>query len=173
MEIMLIDESRKADINIKNEPFPLRGRLKVCFDGENWSASPVFYETAAEMRFPDEGYDYGALRAECEFLGAYQNGECAGLAILKDAPFSYMLLHDLKVRAASRRLGAGRKLVSASLIAAKKRGYGGIYAVCQDNNLDACLFYLSVGFRIGGLDTEVYSGTNQAGKSDICFYLDA
>ena len=42
----------------------------------------------------------------------------------------------------------------------------------QDNNLSACLFYLKNGFRIGGLDTEVYGGTNQEGKADILFYTE-
>ena len=54
----------------------------------------------------------------------------------------------------------------------KTYGYNGIYAICQDNNLLACLFYIKTGFRIGGLDTDVYKGTNQEGKSDIIFYLD-
>ena len=52
------------------------------------------------------------------------------------------------------------------------RGYRGLYTQAQDNNLTACLFYLSQGFFIGGLDTQVYMGTRQEGKSDIIFYLD-
>ncbi|HNX16683.1 MAG TPA: GNAT family N-acetyltransferase, partial [Bacilli bacterium] len=46
------------------------------------------------------------------------------------------------------------------------------YTIAQDNNLSACLFYLNNGFRIGGLDTEIYKGTPQEGKSDIFFYKD-
>ena len=48
----------------------------------------------------------------------------------------------------------------------------GLYTQGQDNNLGACRFYLKAGFRIGGLDTEVYKGTNQEGKADILFYRD-
>ena len=40
----------------------------------------------------------------------------------------------------------------------------------QDNNLAACQFYIKSGFRIGGVDTEVYNGTSQEGKADIIFY---
>ena len=58
-------------------------------------------------------------------------------------------------------------------VLALAKGYRGIYTQAQDNNPSACLFYLRAGFRIGGLDTEVYKGTNQDGKSDILFYLDA
>ena len=42
----------------------------------------------------------------------------------------------------------------------------------QDNNLDACRFYLAQGFRIGGFDNRVSTGTSQAGKADLYFYLD-
>jgi len=55
---------------------------------------------------------------------------------------------------------------------AKEEGYIGLYTIAQDNNLSACLFYLNNGFRIGGLDTEIYKGTPQEGKSDIFFYKD-
>lgn len=45
--------------------------------------------------------------------------------------------------------------------------------VGQDNNLAACLCYIHNGFRIGGVDTDVYIGTGQEGKLDIYFYKDA
>lgn len=48
----------------------------------------------------------------------------------------------------------------------------GAVSGAQDTNLNACLFYLSVGFVIGGFDNRLYTGTSQAGKADITFYLD-
>lgn len=48
----------------------------------------------------------------------------------------------------------------------------GLWTIGQDNNLAACLFYVNNGFRIGGLDTDVYIGTKQEGKADIYFYKD-
>lgn len=47
-----------------------------------------------------------------------------------------------------------------------KPKYAGLYTVGQDNNLNACLFYLSFGFEIGGLDTKIYENTKQSGKYD-------
>ena len=61
-------------------------------------------------------------------------------------------------------------LIEKSKQAAAEQGYLGIYTQGQDNNLGACLFYLNNGFVIGGLDTHVYNGTSQEGKSDILFY---
>ena len=72
----------------------------------------------------------------------------------------------------SRRQGVAKALLEKAAAAAKERGFQGIYTQGQDNNLGACLFYLSKGFVIGGLDTKVYQGTPQEGKKDILFYWD-
>ena len=53
---------------------------------------------------------------------------------------------------------------------ARERGYIGLFTQAQDNNLNACLFYLHTGFEIGGFDNHVYNGTSQEGKADIIFY---
>lgn len=87
--IRRIGAERAGDLRLPNEPFPLRGRLRVRYDG-------------------------GAFTWE--------------------------------------------------------EGYQGVSTICQDNNLNAALFYLNSGFAIGGLDTRVYDGTKQAGKSDIFLY---
>ena len=64
-------------------------------------------------------------------------------------------------------------LIREALRVAQTRNYNGIYAICQDNNLDACRFYLGTGFAIGGFDNRIYRGTNQADKANIFFYLDS
>ena len=84
-----------------------------------------------------------------------------------------MYLSDLKVNAAARGKGVGKALIRAGLEAAKERGYRGLYTIAQDDNLNACLFYLGAGFAIGGFDNRAYGGTSQAHKADILFYLDA
>ena len=66
----------------------------------------------------------------------------------------------------------GQQLMEAAKQTALAKGYYGIYTQGQDNNPGACLFYLAVGFVIGGLDTHVYRHTQQEGKADILFYLD-
>ena len=65
-----------------------------------------------------------------------------------------------------------RVLMARARQAARELGCRGIYTQGQDNNLAACRFYLKHGFVIGGLDTMVYNGTSQQGKSDVIFYLD-
>ncbi len=106
------------------------------------------------MCFPDENYSYDEMIRNSLFIGAYDDGKCIGLAIVQDAFFKYLYLYDLKVK-------------QTTVSKESELAYRGIYTQAQDNN------YLRAGFRIGGLDTEVYKGTNQEGKSDILFYLDA
>lgn len=175
IEIHRIDKSRKEDINLKNDPFPLCGRMIPTFNGQKWDYSIDQWpaEKCSKMRFPDENYCYEDMKDEYTFVGAYENGSCIGLAILRKGFFKYMYLYDLKVSERARRKGAGKLLIQECLTIAKELGLRGIYLVAQDNNLSACLFYIKSGFRIGGLDTEVYNGTNQEGKADILFYLDA
>ncbi len=125
------------------------------------------------MCFPDENYDYDKMSKDSTFLGAYDDDRCVGLAIFKEGFFQYFYLYDLKVNRAYRGQGIATVLMEKAKKIALAKGYRGIYTQGQDNNLSACLFYLKSGFRIGGLDTEVYKGTNQEGKADILFYLDA
>lgn len=171
-EIRVIDKAHEADIRLPNEPFPLRGRLRPAYSDGRWSYDVLRFpqEETTEMCFPDEGYDFDAM-ADSVFLGAYEGDACVGLAVLQPGFFRYMYVLDLKVSAAQRGRGVGRALISRAAEYARSQGWRGLYLQGQDNNLDACLFYLAVGFRIGGLDTEVYRGTKQEGKSDILFYL--
>lgn len=168
-QIRVITEENEKDIRLKNDPFMLWGRLQVFRSEEGWEcrAEPVPEKT--QMCFPDEDYALDET-GKTVYLGAYEDGICVGLAVLRDHFFRYMYVEDLKVSAAYRNRGIGRELIEGAARIAGERGYRGLYLVAQDNNLSACLFYLATGFRIGGMDTEVYRGTSQEGKADIFFY---
>lgn len=174
MEARIITKEHCEDILLKNDPFPLWGRMIPSYVNEQWSYTVERWPKGAcsEMCFPDEAYDYDAMGSDTVFIGAYDGKECVGIVLLQKAFFKYMYIPDFKVSAAFRRQGVGRMLIEKAREVAKERGYRGLYLQGQDNNLNACLFYIRAGFRIGGLDTEVYKGTKQEGKSDILFYLD-
>lgn len=164
-----------GDINLPNEPFPLYGRMIPRFDGESWSYSveELPKEQTSEMTFPDENYVYEDMKENSFFVGAYDGtGKCVGLAIYQKSWNRYLYLYDLKVNRDCRGRGIGSLLLEEGKRIAGEYGYRGIQTVGQDNNLGACLFYIKNGFAIGGLDTRVYTGTKQEGKSDILFYLD-
>ena len=168
----IISAANSRDIDLPNEPFPLNGRMIPSLSDGQWSYRIERSDTAAEMCFPDEHYDFDEMSRDCIFLGAYDDDRCIGLAVLRRGMFRYLYLEDLKVSRAYRGQGAGRALISAAGEIASREGYRGLYTIGQDNNLNACLFYLACGFHIGGFDNHVYNGTSQEGKADIFFYLD-
>lgn len=173
INIRIINKEHKNDINIPNEPFRMFGKIITKYDGKNWSSELVEFPPSEikEMCFPDENYDFDNM-SDSIFIGAYDSEKCVGLAILQPGFFKYMYLYDLKVNSLYRGRHIGKMLIEKAKELAKENRYTGIYTQGQDNNPGACLFYLNSGFYIGGLDTNVYRGTKQEGKSDIIFYTD-
>ena len=171
MEIKRIDKAHEMDINIPNDPFPLRGRMIVTRDENGWHHREALLppDEVMEIVFPNEKYSFDDMN-DSIFLGAYEDEKCVGLAILTPDYNPCLFLYDLKVDKFMRGKGIGRLLIDASLSIATEQNYKGLYTTGQDNNLNACLFYLACGFEIGGLDTAIYDGTKQAGKYDIIFY---
>lgn len=168
-----IDKKHESDINIPNNPFSILGRMKVTYKEDEWSYEAIWFDKddITEQTFPDENYNYDTLSKEHIFVGAYDGNMCIGLAIYRYSWNKYLYLYDIKVKSEYRKFGVGRKLIKAGQEIANEHGYNGIYTQGQDNNIIACLFYIKIGFQIGGLDTHVYRGTSQANKSDIIFYL--
>jgi len=173
--VEIITPEKKADINIPNEAFPLFGRMIPSYVNGKWDYEIQYFpeEEVTDMCFPDENYDFESMKEEHIFVGAYEDGKCIGLAILKHYFLKYLYLYDLKVNSDYRGKGVGKKLIEKAKELATANGYRGVYTIGQDNNLAACRFYIKAGFVIGGLDTNVYKGTSQEGKADIIFYLDA
>lgn len=170
MEIRRITRENAGDLNIKNEPFEMPGRFIPELKDGRWSYRTEAFETVQTMTFPDENYDFDDIFQKGIVFGAYVDGKCVGIAIYQDYWLKHMYLYDLKVNSADRGKGVGKALIAAGLSAAKERGYRGLYTIAQDNNLNACMFYLRAGFEIGGFDNRVYNGTSQEGKADILFY---
>ena len=170
IEIKRITKETAEAINLKNEPFSMPGRFIPELKDGIWTYRAENFSLPQSMVFPDENYDFDEMSANGAIFGAYEEGICIGLAIYQDHWLKHMYLYDLKVSAAARGKGVGKLLIRAGLEEAKKRGYVGLYTIAQDNNLNACMFYLNAGFEIGGFDNRVYTGTSQQGKADIIFY---
>lgn len=155
-----------------NEPFEMPGKFIPELKDGIWSYRTEAFETVQTDIFPDEHYDFDEISGKGVIFGAYEDGRCIGVAIYQDHFLKYMYLYDLKVSSGARGKGVGKALIQAGLASARERGYIGLYTQAQDNNLNACLFYLKAGFQIGGFDNRVYGGTSQAQKADVIFYLD-
>ena len=85
--IKIINEEHKEDINIPNEPFLLIGKMVPSYVDERWNYSVLYFNETdiTEMCFPDENYNYAEMKDDNIFIGAYDKGNCIGLAILQDA----------------------------------------------------------------------------------------
>ena len=173
IQIKPITKENARDLNLPNEPFQMPGKFIPRLEDGVWSYRTEAFAQPQTMVFPEENYDFDAISGKGAIFGAYEDGKCVGIAIYEDYWLKYMYLYDLKVSAQARGKGVGKALIRAGLEAAKSRGYRGLYTIAQDNNLNACMFYLRAGFAIGGFDNRVYGGTSQANKADILFYLDA
>lgn len=171
--IRLLEAQDASDINIKNEPFLLFGKMLPSYQNGKWNYSISKNEKTEWDIFPDENYNFETMKNEHIFLGAYDGSNCIGLAILKHQWNKYIYLYDLKVNSAYRGQHIATRLIETAYKYAVEHDYRGIWTIGQDNNLAACLFYINTGFRIGGLDTDVYSGTKQEGNADIYFYKDS
>lgn len=172
IRICRITPEKQADINLKNEPFPLFGKMLPSYQNGKWAYTTQPLNTPGEDLFPDENYDFQAMEHTHLCIGAYQDDVCIGLAIFEKQWHKYLYLSDLKVNRAFRRQGIASRIMQEAECWAKELSYRGIWTVGQDNNLAACLFYIRNGFQIGGLNTKVYNGTKLEGVSDIHFYKD-
>ena len=166
-----IGEQNKADLGIKNERFRLFGRMIPSYHNGSWSYEITESEAQWDI-FPDENYNYEQMARDHLFLGAYDGSVCVALAVLRHQWHNYLYLHDLKVNSGYRRRHIATDLINESFGLAFRHGYRGLWTIGQDNNLAACLFYINNGFRIGGIDTDVYIGTPLEGNADIHFYKD-
>ena len=171
IEIKAITQENAQDLKLQNELFVMPGKFIPVLQDGVWSYRVDLFAEPETMVFPDENYDIAQIQQKGIAFGAYEDGICVGLAVYEDYWLKYMYLSDLKVREAVRGKGVGKALIRAGLDEAKKRGYKGLYTIAQDNNLNACMFYLHAGFEMGGFDNRVYGGTSQQGKADVLFYL--
>ena len=170
VEIREITIESQGDLNLPNDAFQMPGRLIPALENGIWSWREELFETPRSMCFPDENYDFQEYSKDGFLLGAYEDGVCMGLGIFREEFWKYIYVCDLKVCAAARGRGIGRMLIDAGMAKARAKGYRGLYLYAQDNNLNACRFYLKTGFKIGGFDNRRYDGTGQEGTADIIFY---
>lgn len=172
IRIDIVTAADQEALHLENEAFDVFGRLIVSRINEKWEYDKELFSETTTMTFPDEAYAYEQVSQNGFAVAAYVDEECVGLAVIQKDWFQYMYLMDLKVKQKYRKSGIAKLLIARAKEEAVQLGKRGIYTIGQDNNLAACLFYLNSGFRIGGLNTDVYKHTRQEGKADIYFYLE-
>ena len=103
---------------------------------------------------------------------ALLDGSLAGRIVLSEGWNRYAWVEDIAVDAGHRRAGVGRALMDRAIAWAVERGLPGIRLETQNNNVPACKFYESCGFRLGGFDRDLYRGLDEATTEiALCWYL--
>ncbi len=148
------------------------GRMIPSLQDGVWSWREEVFSEPKVMCFPPETMNLEEIDRDGAAFGAYIDGKCVGLSVYRKGFFAYLYLQTLTVRKSVRGQGVGKALLEAGKRYARENSYRGIYLQAQDDNLNACRFYLHCGFEIGGFDNHVYNGSQQEGKGDIIFYLD-
>lgn len=94
-------------------------------------------------------------------FGAYDGGECVGLAIasVEDWNKCYYV-HELHAAQTHLRRGAGRQLVEALVAKGSAAGLRTLLCETQNTNAPAIAFYRKMGFILDGLDLSRYRNTD-------------
>ena len=109
-------------------------------------------------------------------LGSAGDGALAGYEMLLLQPSYYgaAQMNDLAVAKNARRSGVGRALVDAAAAWARERGLRAVWSSPNGNSKDTIDFYLSVGFRISGINDRWSANTadTEPGQHTIYMYLE-
>lgn len=119
----------------------------------------------------DNDSDTDSEAGQTVYLAFIENRAApAGQITLSPNWNNYALIEDLSVDVSCRRSGIGRKLIDQAITWARAAGMKGIMLETQNNNVKACLFYESCGFRIGGMDACLYKGLDLRHRETALFW---
>lgn len=156
--IVALTEERLPDVNKANEPFEVIGRVCPTLSGGQWTYIEVLDEVPSEKSYPVDDVDYRTYIGSPDRIIylAYDDNACTGQIILRRDWNHYAFIEDIAVARAARGQGIGSALMRAAESWARQAGLRGLALETQDNNVLACRFYRKQGFRLGGVNTELY-----------------
>ena len=167
--IVELTAQRLSDMNRANEPFEVIGRVcPALFDGQ-WTYAEALDDVPSEKLYPVDNVDYSAYIGSPDRIVylAYDGDACVGQIVLRRDWNKYAFIEDIAVARAARGHGVGSALIGAAEAWARQAGLRGLALETQDTNVWACRFYRKQGFRLGGVNTELYRAL---GSRDIALF---
>ena len=170
LTIKEVDSGSVGDIGRCDGEFMIDSKL-VLSVLENEIHYTVTSLPSSKKRYSEDNVDYTTYINDPDktiFL-AYDNEQIAGQIILRKNWNGYAYIEDIAVDVKFRRIGVGRRLISHAEVWARQGGLPGIMLETQNNNVRACKFYESCGFRLRGFDTYLYKALT-SGTEEIALY---
>lgn len=173
-EIMVGDADNWKDID---DSFTVDSTLVLSLTGRqvNYTvkAVPSYTKSYSQERFKeaaDTDYsDYIDSPDRVVFVACAGNRTIGRIVLIRNWN-RYAYVEDIAVDKKYRGCGAGRKLIEQAARWAKNGGMPGIMLETQSNNVNACKFYKSCGFEIGGFDHYLYQGIHKNSDEIAIFW---
>jgi ribosomal protein S18 acetylase RimI-like enzyme len=158
-------------MNQLNGEFVIDGRL-ILHAENNQIRYKAVPHPPTKKRYPAPAIDYSTYlnNPDKNIYLAYADGVVAGQITLHKNWNNYAYIEDIVVDANFRRLGIGRTLIDQAKKWARERQLPGLMLETQNNNLQACKFYESCGFEIGGFDKFLYKGVDSESDEIAMFW---
>ena len=154
------------------EEFEIIGKLIPKYDGIEWSLSEELFGESYMKIYPDDEYDpniYIDNPNKAAFIAMLDGRRIGSLRVGKRWNKN-AFVDDLLVEKNYRGCGVGTMLMDAAVAWGMENGLHGISLETQDNNLLACRFYLKYGFKLGGIDRNVYDVFPNRNETALYFY---
>lgn len=126
----------------------------------------------SKKRYEDWEEDYKSYidNDEKTIYLAYIDKKVVGQIILKKNWNSYAFVQDIRVDLNHRKESIGKMLICFAKDWAAAKRLPGIMLETQNNNVRACKFYESCGFKIGGFDKMLYKGIDRENEEIAIYY---
>ena len=155
-----ITNDNKVNLHCANQPFDVIGRLDIRFIDGEWVSNEVMFDIITRKQYPN----YNGANAsdyinsnDRQVYFAFNGSECVGQILLSKSWNGYAHIEDISVGEVFRCKGVGTLLLSKACDWAKENGLSALSLECQDNNVYASRFLIKNGFKIGGVNAELYA----------------
>lgn len=172
-EIVKLNEATARFLPHAHQPFDIIGRFIPIYDGEKWTYKEILCNENRQKTYKDEiidPKDYIDNKKKAVFL-AVRNSLCIGAVLVSTDWRGEGYIEDLAVDSECRRLGVGKKLMDSAVSWCREHRLNIITLETQDNNLQACRFYIKYGFMLCGVDTKLYALTEYEDEAALYFYM--
>lgn len=158
-----------------HQPFDVIGYFVPMYDGKKWFYKEMLCTGNRQKKYEDDSIvpeDYIENKERAMFL-AIRHDSCIGSIRISTDWFGDGHIDDLAVDAQYRHSGIGKSLMDSAVAWCRERQYSRVTLETQDNNLQACRFYIKYGFALCGINTQKYALLPKyKGETALYFYME-